>query len=540
VNGSGFWLSGMASVGGGFRYLPSLDAGRTEIVSGANADEAGWFDARGVVAYGGQLYGSDSVFTPAPGGVGVAGTSGFSGIFTVGSGLPTSEAVALGTNTTLLPGFDGTETTNIWTFVFQNDSSIWAAGFGRGIADCFGGVTQYVRVDGVWSIANVVCIDLHDAVNSVAGRYEGADWIVYGNTIVGLFRLVTSSLAVTKIAEPASNRYFQSVAVAPRAATPSPSASPSASASPSCSPSSSFSSQATAAPPDPLDVVVVRLGETSYSDVGVGRAYTLWLDVYTVEGLLRRSLPLTGGACRLSRGDHEGIWLYDTDGLVSLSADGRLLSLPCYAIDEGAPMSIGVNKTVVTFSYTGDIAFSAPIQETYGDPEDGPYSITGMRQAATVNGSGFWLSGEASIGWGFRYLPALDAGSTNFVDGAFGTDAGALDARGVVAYGGQLYGSDSPMDQSASGAGFGGIFAIGAGLPTFEDQRVPSTDVNATLLPGFNGTSQNVWTFVFESDASIWAAFSNGTVLDPTLYPTDPAGAACGGGVTHYALIGGA
>jgi hypothetical protein len=353
-----------------------------------------------------------------------------------------------------------------------------------------------------------------------------------------------------------------------RSLSPTPSPSWSSSPTPSWSPSPTPSWSPTAMPSpaalDALDLVVVRLGDDAAADVGVGSAYDVWLDVYTPEGTLRRSVPLTGGRarCRLSRGVTAETQVYDNDGLISVSADGRLVSLPCFDIGAGQAISLYANKTVATLSYTGAVAFSAPIVGTFeGSYVEVGYDVTGVRQAATVNGSGFWLTGASQAGWGFRYLPSLDAGYTNYVNGAFLYDAGFYDARGVAAYGGQLYGSDSTFAMGAYNT-FGGVFTIGTGLPTFEP--IPpfgadpfiTADPNATvttLLPGFDGNEAYLWAFCFQGDADLWIAYSytpqwmggafsddDAAVLAALANTTNANVTVCAGAVLHYALADGA
>lgn len=84
---AGWWLSGQGSpVGGGYRYLASLSATTTTVVSGLinctgapNASacaarvEPGAADARGVLTRGGQLLGSDSAADAGFGGACVGG-----------------------------------------------------------------------------------------------------------------------------------------------------------------------------------------------------------------------------------------------------------------------------------------------------------------------------------------------------------------------------------------------------------------------------------------------------------------------------------
>ena len=191
-------------------------------------------------------------------------------------------------------------------------------------------------------------------------------------------------------------------------------------------------------------------------------------------------------------------------------------------------MTLFSNKTIAVLPSTGSLALADPIVDAYIGGTD---STGGMRQATTVNGTGFWMSGESATGWGFRYLPSLTAGTTNYVSGVTGPDfdpsaaqePGEHDARGVTIYAGQLYGSDSMADS------FEGIFTIGSGLPTYEP--FPNGGTVSTLLPGFGG-DDSIWTFQFQNPTNIWAAYANETFVNEQV-PT------CVGSIAHYVRSGG-
>ena len=145
----------------------------------------------------------------------------------------------------------------------------------------------------------------------------------------------------------------------------------------------------------------------------------------------------------------------DASALLPISCAALLclqtvVSLPCYDLSSGDTMSFGASKTVAVYSFDGSVTLADPISGTY-DVDTSPGGYSGMRQATTVNGSGFWMSGEAAAGSGFRYLPSLSAGATETVGGASDTEPGYYDARGVTVFNGQLYGCDSTAD-----GGFGG------------------------------------------------------------------------------------
>ena len=174
----------------------------------------------------------------------------------------------------------------------------------------------------------------------------------------------------------------------------------------------------------------------------------MWIDFYSPTGTLTASnyvaLPSacsSGTHCSLSIGTADG-WFQDTDGLISRSSDLTTLSVPCFDIPHGSPMSITANKTIAAFTYTGAMALSSAITNDFY----GIFGTPGIRQSASVDGSSFWISGGGAQGRGFQYLSSLDAGVTSYVSGAVAGEPGFEDARGVTIFNGQLYGSDSVLD----------------------------------------------------------------------------------------------
>ena len=109
-------------------------------------------------------------------------------------------------------------------------------------------------------------------------------------------------------------------------------------------------------------------------------------------------------------------------------------------------MAITANKTVATFSFTGAVALSnAMTNDFYGI-----FGTPGIRQATSLDGTSFWISGGGAQGRGFQYLASLSAGVTSYVSGAVAGEPGFEDARGVTIFNGQLYGSDSQLDSADS------------------------------------------------------------------------------------------
>ena len=245
---------------------------------------------------------------------------------------------------------------------------------------------------------------------------------------------------------------------------------------------------------------MLRLDAGAVNGVGVLSSLH-WDEVNpTCGGGLRQTVAISPSApgryCTLATGS--GNWIYDHDGLPSNSENQLLALTICYNEAPGTvasligPGGVDPGKTIVTLAWTGAVTVSAPI---YSLDYGGVVFESGLRQAATVDGSAFWVAGEATSGYGFVYVPSLSNPAPLVqVAGATTAQPGWNDARAVVTYMGNLYGVDSSQD-----AGWGGVFTIGTGLPTTMGSPA------ATMLPGFSGTA-SLWTIVFQNATQLWAA----------------------------------
>ena len=178
------------------------------------------------------------------------------------------------------------------------------------------------------------------------------------------------------------------------------------------------------------DVLVLRLGDPEFtallatSTLPAFPAYPTYWDEITPSGDVIRSTPnhrdFSGGQrpCTLGVGVDE--WTYDTDGLPSNSEDGFLAVAPCYTIPVGANMETALNnpKVISVFQQTG--VSETALLLSYNES----YASGGIRQAATVDGSTYWLSGMGSSDWGFRVFSS-GGGATTSVAGDNPDDPGA-------------------------------------------------------------------------------------------------------------------
>jgi hypothetical protein len=262
--------------------------------------------------------------------------------------------------------------------------------------------------------------------------------------------------------------------------------------------------------------VVVRLGGggTSATSAPPGSALPVTLDyVDTATGAVWLSVPAPP-ACTLPAGDvspGSTAWGWDATGLPSNSEDGGLVVLPCYDAPVGAPaatlLAAGTRKTLALLGPAGRVA-----ARSFAGFSGARGSASGLRQAATVDGSGFWVAGVAEAAYGVRYLagsaaagatPArvLGGGAPASADGSY--QPGTRDVRGVSAAFGALTVTSAFVTEPNAGGGspWGGLArataaAGGTLLPTG-----PAS--GAALRPGFNGRS-NWWAFVFQGRGAVW------------------------------------
>ena len=362
---------------------------------------------------------------------------------------------------------------------------------------------------------------LSDVVNNL---YDNTQQVLDGLTSAGFFAAVVAS-SPSREAEGLGNLVPRVMAVVTQ-----PSPAPTPSSTPQCATRTVTPTASLVWRSASWSVVVVRVGDdaTNTGNAAVGSALPVYLDYYdTRDGALWQSLPLpkspssssaSRAACTLSYGDVSTTgagrtsWFWDTEGLPSNSDDGQLLVLPCHNVRVGA----GSSSTSGTLSEAHSLAVLRP----NGTIEVIPFagfgghrgSATGLRQAATLDGSGFWLAGAASSNYGIRYLarggaasdvPVKVHGAQTYSDASF--QPGTRDVRGIgIGDGGsELVVSSAALTEPA----WGGLVRVRDGLTGL----LPRTAArNSQLLPGFNGGS-NMWAFLFESRKSVWAVLDGST-----------------------------
>lgn len=184
------------------------------------------------------------------------------------------------------------------------------------------------------------------------------------------------------------------------------------------------------------DVVVYRVGDgnASLSD----NAAPVYLDEYTPGGTLVQSIPMptsdNGSTHELTASGTAG-----SEGLLTLSGDGRYLILPGYHKAVGtSSVATTDDVTIARVGADGTVNTSTVLNEFADD--------NNVRGATSTDGTNIWVSGAAG-GIGYTTL-----GSTTF------TPLSTNNVRQVEVAGGQLYVSS---DKSSIG-----ISTVGTGTPS--------------------------------------------------------------------------
>ena len=300
--------------------------------------------------------------------------------------------------------------------------------------------------------------------------------------------------------------------------SPSPTAARTPSSSPSLRPTPSGTPTARRLSFEDDSLLLVKLGGPAYTSAAPGTALPVRVvEVNPSNGAERRTLDLpTSGddvahPCVLSFGDTDPAWLYEQEGLPTLSADGGAVTFPCYAQPPGAPLRAFDDKVVAVVEWGG-----------YADTSTGFFGFNGapnsslpqaLRTAASVGGvgagAGFYVGGVGgtALYHGLRWL-AAGAYNPEPVSGRVAGHPGFADVRCLRVINGVLHGSTSAAD----GPGVSGVFAFNgsSGLPTSYAGGAFAS------LPGFAGLapmSPFSWVLdgpAVETSTSMWVAVEHG------------------------------
>jgi len=255
----------------------------------------------------------------------------------------------------------------------------------------------------------------------------------------------------------------------------------------------------------PGNLVVDRIGDGSIALSAI--AAPVFLDELTTAGFPVQSVALPTTVSGVN-------WrLVDTGsgttaGQITRSADGQYILVPGYDAAVGTAgiattLSSAANRVIGRVDFLGNINTSTALS-------DSSYSGNAIRSVASINGTAFWASGNATTAanGGVRYVSSL-GGSTSLQ-----LTTNPQNSRNVSIQGGQLF-------ISAQSGTFRGVDSVGTGVPVTSGQT-------STLLPGFdplNTSPESAYGFVF-ADAT--AQNFLGTGFD-TLWIADDRTASPGG-----------
>lgn len=260
-----------------------------------------------------------------------------------------------------------------------------------------------------------------------------------------------------------------------------------------------------------------------------------YFDTRTRNRWLTRSLPTGQGsadACTLTHAEGElgpssvTYWL-ETEGLPSLTSSEDHVILPCHASPVGSPLSdllVG-DKSIGALMRNGATAALSKFNSFLGVRG----TQTGIRQAASVDMSAFWVAGIANRNYGLRYLSSRERNATTRVHGSLffpetppRYQPGSLDLRGMTVYGSQLFMTSSwvaernrNQDSPPTHNPWGGVVRIGE-----YGQLQREVTTKSELLRGFNGR-RSYWTFMFEGPRSMWLIEDVGAYARASATSTD-------------------
>lgn len=258
---------------------------------------------------------------------------------------------------------------------------------------------------------------------------------------------------------------------------------------------------ALAAPFTPGNLAVYRVGSGASSLVNTGNP--VFIDEYTPTGTLVQSIALPSSVGAPPAYACVGSGTATSEGMLSRSADGRYLLIPCYSSNLPAAASLSgttgtaVPRVVARMDGTGAIDTSTALTD-YA-------SGNNPRSAASSNGLDLWVSGGAG---GVRYATLGASTSTQL-------STTVTNLRQSAVFDGQLYVSTSSGSTVRIGA-------VGSGLPTTTGQTISN-------LPGFP-TAGSPYSFALvDLSASVPGA--------DTLYVAEDTTG--GGQIQKYSLVGG-
>jgi len=469
----------------------------------------------------------------------------------------------------------GTELTTLGTssspygFVFESTSTLWVLDDSNRNA---WNLLKYTAASplppwqNVWTPVASVSIDNMRRFETMASRTEGAEFVLYTVSPIGLYRVSGASNTAALVSRPASGDYWHGVALAPYsaalAAAPAPAATPDSTPSPAATPPPPSAVDAF----QPGNLLVLRMGAEGVTTPASAAAPLSVLEFDPVLGAIVQEIAIPS----VASGANNPCVLYNesdrSGGYPLLSGDGKLVTFMCYHAPSGGVGTVPVTwgaRVVAIVRQDGSVDTSQRFNDAYYFGATSTSPAHG-RSVWTVDGQEFWLAGRgnsqpAYYYWsdsGVRHFRYGDAHTTQ-VSFPFGISEPRV-CTGSLAPGG---GAASPYGttllctfkdaslQAASWFNYAGNMGLGSVVGTSAD-GLPRTTTGtvSTLLANITGTP-SLWAFVFESDLRMWAANSGtaGTVISLERASTAPTDAWAIGAVlpmdvgslnTIYSLVG--
>lgn len=200
-----------------------------------------------------------------------------------------------------------------------------------------------------------------------------------------------------------------------------------------------FAAQATAAPLSAGNLVVLHVGDSA-APGGAGNLLPVQLLEYSTLGSLQQSIAVPA----TDSGSNNALTInrLRNNGGLNRSADGQLLVFGGTDAEPRTTPADPVGRTIGVVDVLGNVDTSNRFSDAFGGVAE-----PGIRSVATIDGSGFWVSGDGTGDRGVRYL--TDGSSTSTAI----TDPSAA-SRHLTIFGGQLITSN------------GSATNVGTGLPT--------------------------------------------------------------------------
>ena len=175
------------------------------------------------------------------------------------------------------------------------------------------------------------------------------------------------------------------------------------------------------------NLAVVRVG--SGTAVAATVAQAVFVDEYTTSGTLVQSVPVvatsgTANACTLSGGPSSTTWLYDQEGIPSLSTTNEFLVFPCYSVAVAGTLINSGSKVAAIVSYTAGVSTSTTsVLSTAVGNTNFPTAL----RTTVSNGVGVWWAQQnpTTMFSTMQYSVLFSTTSTDMCDFVVGKSIGS-------------------------------------------------------------------------------------------------------------------